>query len=208
MKENNKENKGLRLEEEAAAYSFDEYYTFEEFKEMEFPDDVGKVELIDGVICYQGGATRKHEELVTEISRQFANYLLGKKCKVFGSNYTYVLQNKWKKERKLPEDTGVKPDIAIVCNAEILKEDAAYGAPTIAIEVLSKGTRKKDLNDKYDLYEENGVKEYWVIYPEEEIIEINYLNENGVYAKNKKFTFDDEINVNILGDFKLKVNIV
>ena len=202
-----KEKKELRLEEESTAYSFDDYYTFEEFKDMEFPDELGKPELIDGIICYQGGATVRHEEIVISIIYQFADYLLGKKCKVLGSNMCFVLQRKWKKERNIKPDIGLKPDVSIVCNSDILKEDAGYGAPTIAVEVISKGTKKKDLHDKFEIYEENGVKEYWIVFPENETVEVYYLDKEGKYSKSKKFSFSDEITTNIFADFKLRVNI-
>ena len=76
-----------------------------------------------------------------------------------------------------------------------------YGAPTIAIEVLSKSNSRHDLEVKYGLYEEAGVKEYWIIFPKKKIIRINYLDKKSKYSKVKEFNFTDEIKVKILGDF-------
>jgi len=125
---------------------------------------------------------------------------------VFGFTTGVIIQRKWKQAENMLKDTCFKPDVAIICNTDIIKEDGIYGAPTIAIEVISKGTKKKDLVDKYDYYEESGVKEYWIIYPETDIIEIHYLDENGEYSKSTKFSLYDEITTDIFKGFKLKIN--
>lgn len=189
-------------EAEVAYVAEGKYYTAEEFLKMDFDDDdIYKYELIDGVICKQGCPKVSHERIVVQCIGQFYSYLKGKKCEVFSSNMNYSIQRKWKKENKLKPDSCVKPDVSIVCNKKIIKEDSIYGTPTIAIEVLSKSNSRHDLEIKYSLYEEAGVKEYWIIFPEKKIVRINYLDEKGKYSKMKEFKFTDKIEVKILGDF-------
>lgn len=61
-----------------------------------------------------------------------------------------------------------QPDILFISNEriDILKKEGVYGAPDLVIEILSKGTRKNDLGRKKNIYEQEGVKEYWVVDPE------------------------------------------
>lgn len=55
------------------------------------------------------------------------------------------------------------------------------GAPDWIIEILSSSTSSKDLNEKFDVYEEAGVKEYWVVHPQEQTLLIYTLNASGKY---------------------------
>jgi len=68
--------------------------------------------------------------------------------------------------------TVVQPDICIICDKTKLDERGCIGAPDLIVEILSPSTTKKDLNDKYRLYEENLVKEYWVVNPDAKSIEV------------------------------------
>ena len=62
-------------------------------------------------------------------------------------------------------DTVVQPDICVICDLEKLDNQGCNGAPDWVIEILSKATSKKDLNEKFDLYQNAGVKEYWIVHP-------------------------------------------
>ena len=53
-----------------------------------------------------------------------------------------------------------------------LDADGCTGAPDLVIEILSPSTFKKDLNDKYSIYEESGVSEYWIVMPNEKLVVI------------------------------------
>ena len=88
----------------------------------------------------------------------------------------------------LPDGNLFKPDLFIVKseNADIINwSGAIYGVPDMVVEVLSKSTRKNDLTIKKDIYESNGVKEYWIIDPWAKIVTV-YLLRDG------KFALDDE----------------
>jgi Uma2 family endonuclease len=74
----------------------------------------------------------------------------------------------------------VQPDILMVCDKEKLTDLCCVGAPDWIIEILSPASSKKDLNEKYNLYEENGVREYWVVFPDSNIIN-QYVLQEGVY---------------------------
>jgi Uma2 family endonuclease len=65
-----------------------------------------------------------------------------------------------------------QPDIVVYCDRSKLTEAGARGAPDLVVEILSPSTSKKDLNEKFDLYERHGVREYWVVDPGNESIQV------------------------------------
>ena len=71
----------------------------------------------------------------------------------------------------------VQPDLCVICNLEQLDAQGCNGAPDWIIEILSKGNSKHETQDKYTLYQESGVKEYWIVYPYEQSVHQFVLNE-------------------------------
>jgi Uma2 family endonuclease len=62
-------------------------------------------------------------------------------------------------------DTVVQPDICIICDKTKLDEQGCIGAPELIVEILSPGNSQKEMREKYNLYEETSVKEYWFVFP-------------------------------------------
>ena len=87
-------------------------------------------------------------------------------------------------------DTVVQPDICIICDKSKLDELGCNGAPDLIIEILSASTSKKDYTEKYSLYEEHGVKEYWIVSPEG-FIEVFVLKDDGYEGLDKLFVGDE-----------------
>jgi Uma2 family endonuclease len=85
----------------------------------------------------------------------------------------------------------VQPDLCVICRPELLDAQGCNGAPDWIVEILSKGNSKRELKTKYALYEECGVTEYWLVYPEQRAIHQFVLNAQGVYELNAMFTDDD-----------------
>ena len=77
--------------------------------------------------------------------------------------------------------TVVQPDICVICDESKIDSRGCCGAPDLVVEILSPGNSNKEIKLKFELYEEAGVKEYWIVYPEEESIAVFILNENGKY---------------------------
>ncbi|MEQ8581617.1 MAG: Uma2 family endonuclease, partial [Marinoscillum sp.] len=103
--------------------------------------------------------------------------------------------------------TVVQPDICVVCDSAKLDDAGCKGAPDLVVEILSPATASKDLNEKYHLYEEHGVKEYWVVYPGENVLEIYDLLE-GRYASRGKFVREDTVSSSVLEGFVIKLEEV
>jgi len=76
--------------------------------------------------------------------------------------------------------TVVQP---VICDQNKLDEKGCIGAPDLIIEILSPGNSKKENIFKYDLYEEAGVKEYWIVFPSELVLQQFVLNERKILFK-------------------------
>lgn len=103
--------------------------------------------------------------------------------------------------------TVVQPDICVICDPTKLDDAGCIGAPDLIIEILSKGNNKKELQNKYEVYEESGVKEYWIVAPEGQFMQVNTLV-NGKYQPSKLLTLGDEIITPILPGFILNLDEV
>ena len=202
MKEEDKDNSFLKEPNEA--YDIVDNYTLEDLEKIERKEGY-TYELLDGVICLQGAPRVQHEEIVANIIGQLWMYLKGKPCKVFGSKMGYAFMEKNVKAHEHSKiNQYVEPDVTVICNSSILKDDGAYGVPTVAIEVTSPSTAKRDYIDKYRIYEKYGVKEYCIISIENNMVISNRLSEQGKYIS-EEYSFSDEIPIEALGGFKLKL---
>jgi Uma2 family endonuclease len=105
-----------------------------------------------------------------------------------------------KKKRRDDEiTTVVQPDIIVVCDPEKLKDGRSVdGAPELVVEILSPGNTKTETKYKFDLYEENGVLEYWVVYPEYQQIYVYLLNEQDAYGKPVIYEANEKISSVVL----------
>jgi len=79
--------------------------------------------------------------------------------------------------------TVVQPDLVVFCDRSKLTDRGARGAPDIAVEILSPSTQKKDLNEKFNLYQRHGVREYWVVDPGNRSIQVWQLGPEGRYGE-------------------------
>jgi Uma2 family endonuclease len=76
--------------------------------------------------------------------------------------------------------TVVQPDICVVCDQTKLDDQGCVGAPDWIIEIVSPGNTARDTKTKFDLYEENGVQEYWIVYPGHKTVSA-FVLEDGQY---------------------------
>ena len=92
----------------------------------------------------------------------------------------------------------VQPDICVVCDPTKLDVRGCQGAPDLIVEILSPSSSKRDLKDKYALYQENAVQAYWVVHPMEQTILVYTLDDNGQYQAGPLMTRGDQIDVGVL----------
>jgi len=153
-------------------------YTYADYLKWKFDE---RVELIKGKLYRMSPAPkRKHQDASINLEFALLKYFEDKTCKVYDAPFDVRLpvQN-----RKNPNQiyTVVQPDICIICDLSKLDEDGCLGAPDWVIEITSPRTAKNDFNEKYNLYEEAGVREYWIVQPKEKAVNV-YVLEEGHYA--------------------------
>jgi len=178
-------------------YSYADYLTWE-MDEM--------VELIRGKVFRQAAAPKmKHQKISFAIAGKLYDYLKGKKCQGFSAPFDVRLPSRSTKNEEIY--TVVQPDICVVCDPEKLDEAGCLGAPDMVVEILSPGNNKKELQYKYEVYEESGVKEYWIIHPEEQTLLI-YSLADGKYSASKLFTSGDVVASGCVKGFQLDLEEV
>jgi len=138
------------------------------------------VELIKGKIYKMSPApSLKHQQVSRQLCIPLFEYFKGKKCQVFNAPFDVRLYDR-KKSNRANRDifTVVQPDICVICDESKLDERGCLGSPDLIIEILSPGNNQKELKKKFELYQECGVKEYWLVYPYEESITQFFLDED------------------------------
>jgi len=103
-------------------------------------------------------------------------------------------------------DTVVQPDICVICDLSKLDERGCCGAPDMIVEILSPSTAKRDMTEKFSLYEEFGVKEYWIVHPQEQAINVFLLQENGKYDEGTLYEWGGKIPVSIFDNYLIDLN--
>jgi len=146
---------------------------------------------------------RTHQDLSASIGNGIFNFLKKKQCKVYFAPFD-VRFSKPSKDPIIETYTVVQPDICVICDLEKLDDAGCKGAPDFIVEILSPSTVSKDLNEKFYLYEEHGVQEYWTVYPGESLIEIFDLSD-GKYVSRGKFMREDTVSSNVLKGLEIKL---
>ena len=139
-----------------------------------------KFELINGVEVMMSPANTKHNSVQRNLALIVGSYLRGKRCRLFFETMVCFDKN-----------THFIPDLLIVCDRNKIHDDGIYGAPDLVVEILSNSTKKKDIGIKKETYEKFGVKEYWIVSPQEKNIEV-FLLENGKYMLDNVYSIMEE----------------
>ena len=138
--------------------------------------------------------------------RQLANFLEGKKCRVLSAPFDVRLFEK-EGDRFDNIQTVVQPDISIICDQNKLDEHGCKGAPDLVIEILFPSTQRHDKFTKFNLYQRAGVREYWIVDPASQSVQVFVLEEGHYMAKDFGGA-DDKIKVNVLEDCTIDLSSV
>ncbi|MEW6381383.1 MAG: Uma2 family endonuclease [bacterium] len=177
-------------------------YTYGDY--ISWPDEE-RWELIDGVPLDMSPApSRRHQVILRELLGQFWSFLQDRPCEVYSAPFDVRLPKADEKDEDI--QTVVQPDILVVCDRNKLDDRGCRGVPDLIIEIVSPYTASKDMKEKFSLYERHGVREYWLVYPEEKIVMVFILGENGEYGKPRTYSGQDTIEVSFLEG--LTVNLV
>lgn len=149
------------------SYSYSDYLLWK-FKE--------RVEIIKGKIMEMSPApTRFHQRISMKLTIEFAKVFDNHACQLYAAPF----------DVRFPDENGkiktvVQPDLCVICDQTKLDDKGCIGAPDLVVEILSPGNTRKEMKNKFELYEEQGVKEYWLVYPDTQNIQI-FVLQDGKY---------------------------
>lgn len=192
------------VEEPESPYGF----TYADYLTWNFKE---RIELIRGRIFKMSPAPSfSHQKIQANIFGAFYVFLKDKPCVTVTAPIDVRLKGKPFKKKKLRDDeitTVVQPDIIVVCDEEKLKDGRSIdGAPEMVVEILSPGNTKVETKYKLCLYEENGVLEYWVVYPEFKHIYVYLLNQYEKFDLPVIYEADENITSTVLYGLSIPMN--
>jgi len=171
-------------------------YSYAEY--LNWIDDVRR-ELIDGFIYVMSAPRVIHARLSNDINFLIQFFVRKRKgkCKVFHAPFDVRLPKNGETNDVLIYDV-VQPDICVICNPSKLDAKGCIGAPDLIVEVLSPATLKKDCNEKFNLYERAGVREYWIVDPKAQTIHVFLLQSDGKFDDGVVYESSEKVPVHIL----------
>jgi len=172
---------------EEAQPAYDVRYTYSDYLQW---DDDKRRELIDGVPYLMAAPNWRHQEISGNLYDQFKAFLKGKPCKVYYAPLDVRLN------ADTLDDTVVQPDLIIVCDHSILDKASCKGVSDMVVEILSPSNPRYDKITKFNRYLKAGIREYWIIDPEERTLAVNILNNDNYITH--IYTNDETAPVNVL----------
>ena len=158
-------------------------YTYADYLTWKFDEFV---ELIKGRLLRPMVApTPLHQQYSTNLILAIGPFLKGKSCRVYAAPFEVRLTASGANGDEQIR-TVVQPDISVVCDLSKIDRRGCLGAPDWIVEIVSPGNTAHDTRTKFNLYEENGVREYWIAYPKEQSIEA-YVLQDGRYQLSAEY---------------------
>ncbi|MEM6395275.1 MAG: Uma2 family endonuclease [Bacteroidota bacterium] len=176
------------------------YYTYQDYLGWDFPE---RVELYKGKPFELSPApSRRHQEISVRLLGRMFNHFQNSPCHLFSAPFDVRLPVPSKNGKP---DTVVQPDLCVICDESKLDQQGCNGAPDLVIEILSPGNPKREVREKFSLYEEAGVREYWVVQPSEGLVIAFILNEEGRFIGQQPRTALDALTSHVFPDLSVDV---
>ncbi len=165
----------------------DRVYTI---RDIEALPEGERAELIDGKLYRMATPTLTHQEFLMWLSVTIWNYIRDKRgtCKVLPAPFAVYIKD--------DEHNYVEPDVTVICDRDKLDEKGCHGAPDWTIEIVSPSSKTMDYIRKCVLYEQAGVREYWIVDPEERSV----LVYNFEHGTSSQYTFFEPVKAGIYED--------
>ena len=179
---------------------YQKHYTYKDYLEFSHNE---LVEIINGKIFKMSPApSTRHQSVSLRLSTIISNYFWNDPCRVFAAPFDVVLPVQGKDF--MNSDRVVQPDICVIFDRDKIKDFGCYRTPDWIIEILSLHTTKKDLQDKFELYQESGVSEYWITEPSNDTVEA-FVLEDGKYQRIQTYVDQDIAPVNIFPQLEVSL---
>jgi len=188
----NKDNNDDNLQIKEAQPEYNKLYTYADY--ITWPDDE-RWEIIEGIPIKMDSPTVQHQAIAGELHLQLGNYLKGKKCNAYFAPFDVRLN------AETTDNTVVQPDLLVICDESIMMKTGCKGAPDMVIEILSPSTSHKDKSLKFNAYQKAGVREFWIVDPDDKLT-ITHILDNGRYYI-KIYQETEKAPVHILPGFEI-----
>jgi Uma2 family endonuclease len=144
-----------------------------------------------------------HQAIAGELYALLRNFLKGKECRAFIAPFDVRLP---KVKGGSLEDkevyTVLQPDVCVVCDKSKYDFKGCIGAPDIVVEILSPSNNEKELKNKFEIYEEAGVLEYWIISPQDNTL-LQYKLVDDKFIATKPLISGDALTSAVLPGFSV-----
>ena len=141
-----------------------------------------RYELHEGAAVMLAAPSSDHQYIAAALTGLLFQFLIGKKCNVYSAPFDVRLFQR-AVDRPKDVDTVVQPDVSVICDPNKIDKAGCKGAPDFIIEILSPSTKRHDRERKFALYQTAGVREYWIVDPENNTVETYVLREGGYEAE-------------------------
>jgi Uma2 family endonuclease len=178
------------------------HYTYSDYLTWKFEE---YVELIRGKIFPMAAPSRLHQEVNGNLYYHLRSFFVNHPCKLYIAPFDVRLVRKNKNTNEAIT-TVVQPDLCIICDSEKLDVRGCIGAPDLIVEILSPGNTKKEMREKYTIYEEAGVKEYWLLNLTDKTVHCYQLNEQGKFIGLQPLTEDDYLTTPLFEGMNIEIS--
>jgi Uma2 family endonuclease len=179
----------------------EQLWTYRDYKDWELKQGE-RYEIIDGLAYAMSAPNDRHQAILLALSAKFYNFLEGKPCKARAVPYDVRLFYKDDES----DDTVVQPDLSVICDERRRGPEGGRGAPDLVLEILSPSNTSIEMERKFDLYRRAGVREYWVVSPENKNIHAYRFREGKTSVK--IYEADDTILPEILPGLEIPLELV
>lgn len=174
-------------------------YTYADYLLWQFSE---RVEILKGYIRKMSAPSSTHQSISGKLHGNLFIHFRHQPCRLFAAPFDVrLVRNKQNADDK-EILTVVQPDLCVVCDLTKIDARGCVGAPDFVIEILSPSNSRTELQDKFELYQENGVLEYWLVRPHEKSVQ-QFVLVNEKYQYVKTYVDDDLISPSIFPDLTI-----
>ncbi|MCL2244028.1 MAG: Uma2 family endonuclease [Treponema sp.] len=179
----------------------EQWFTYADYKEWELAEGE-RFEIIYGEAYAMSAPGARHQAIQLALSSQFYLFLKGKPCKAYPAPFDVRLFY----EEDESDDTVVQPDLVVICDKRKRGPEGCRGAPDFIAEILSPSNTASEMEKKFKLYRQAGVREYWVIDPENNGLTVYLFQKNRILTDT--YGNDDIVPVTTIPGLKISLEQV
>jgi Uma2 family endonuclease len=167
-------------------------YTYADYLAWQIEE---RLEIIKGWVMRMAAPNIAHQSISMALTLEMGMFFKKHACIFLVAPTDVCLMTKNAKNTAVK--TVLQPDLLVVCDLDKKQANRIVGAPDLIVEILSPGNSRKEMKSKFEVYEENGVREYWIVSPVEKNISVFVLNEQGKFIGLRPCA-DDEIMISTI----------